>query len=84
MSRYSYKKVHRGIDAKSITIRLVDTTEDKVLHLTRFKSEKLQKPLFVAKDNHNSYITTRKYTLLLELVLVPSINVQNIAVQREQ
>ncbi len=62
MSRYSYKKVHRGIDAKSITIRLVDTTEDKVLHLTRFKSEKLQKPLFVAKDNRNSYITMRKYT----------------------
>ena len=54
MSRYSYKKVHRGIDAKSITIRLVDTTEDKVLHLTRlslknFKSHcLLQKTTVIA------------------------------------
>lgn len=63
MSRYSNKKVHRGIGAKSITVRLVDTTEGKVLHFTRFKSEKLHKPFFVAKDKRNSYITTRKYTV---------------------
>lgn len=48
MSRYSYKKVHRGINTKTITIRLVDTTEDKVLHLTRFKSVKRLKPVFIA------------------------------------
>ena len=63
MSRYSYKKVHRRIDTKSITIQLVDTTENEVLHLTRFKSDKLQKPLFVAKDKRNNYVTTRKYTV---------------------
>lgn len=63
MSRYSYKKVHRRIYTKSITIQLVDTTENEVLHLTRFKSDKLQKPLFVAKDKRNNYVTTRKYTV---------------------
>lgn len=63
MNRYSHKKVCRVIDAKSITVQLVDSTEDKVLHLTRFKSEKLQKPFFVAKDKRNNYVTTRKYRL---------------------
>lgn len=63
MSRYSYKKVHRGINTKTITIRLVDTTEDKVLHLTRFKSVKRLKPVFIAKDKYNSYKSRRKYTI---------------------
>lgn len=63
ISRSSYMKVNRIIDAKTITIRLVDSTEDKVLHLTRLKSVKRLKPVFVAKDKCNSYINRQRYTV---------------------
>lgn len=63
INRSSYMKVNRIIDAKTITIRLVDSTEDKVLHLTRLKSVKRLKPVFVAKNERNSYIKRRRYTV---------------------
>ena len=56
-------KVNRIIDVKTITIRLVDSTEDKVLHFTRLKSVKRLKPVFVAKNERNSYIKRRRYTV---------------------